>query len=478
MKFTKFGKALSLGALSVGVVFGVTSCIESYATGYLYVTGTVTAATGSNGIITGYSVDHNTGLLTSIHGLPVPSGGANPVRAVLTNGSRFMYVLNRGANAAGSPDCYGTGANACLNSNITEFVVGGNGVLTEEEQFNSAGTNPFRIMVDTTGSYILVLDHDAPDNLSPSSGDNCALALGSLVSTESVPYTCGDITVFQVEATTGRLSKVVNAQVTAANGSPLTYFPIPANPVDFVLSGGTILTLGAPYSAAPASYPYTGGTEVGPYSYSSTTGQLTLSQTSVQPLTAGTATGGSAPMKQGNAIVNAGGIIFVLDNEPIVTTSTDGIPGYQAQSQILPYNVGASGALQAVVSGIIPDDTTLANPIYLIEETKDKYIYVANQGNNVTGNNAESGIAAYTVESQSPFQLEFTSDEPFGSGAGPQCIVEDPSNQFIYEANQIDSTVTGRALDPDTGELRDMRVTSTYTLQGPPTWCLMDGRTN
>lgn len=470
MKFMKFGKALCLGALSAGVIFGVTSCIESYATGYLYITGTVTASTGSNGIITGYSIDHNTGLLTSIHGLPTGSGGANPVRAVLAQGSQFMYVLNRGANAAGNGDCYGTGTNACLNSNITEFVVGGNGILTQEEVFNSAGTNPFRIMVDTTGSYILVLDHDAPDNLHPSSSDNCALALGAGVTT------CGDITVFQVEPTTGRLSLVVNAQVTAANGSALTYFPVPANPVDFVLSGGTILTLtGAP---SPASYPYTGGTAVWPYTYASSTGQLTLSQNSVQQLTEGTASGGSEPMQGGNAIVNAGGYIYVLDNRPIVTTSNDGIPSYQASSQILPYSVSSTGALQAEVSGIIPDDTTLANPIYLLLETKGHFLYVANQGNNITGPNPESGLAAYFLTNSPSYQLSFITDEPFGSGSGPQCIVEDPSNQFIYEANEYDSTVTGRVLDPDSGELVNMRVTSTYTLEGQPTWCLMDGRTS
>ena len=43
MKFTKFGKALAMGALSAGIVLGVTSCVESYTVGYLYVTGTVTA---------------------------------------------------------------------------------------------------------------------------------------------------------------------------------------------------------------------------------------------------------------------------------------------------------------------------------------------------------------------------------------------------------------------------------------------------
>ena len=111
-------------------------------------------------------------------------------------------------------------------------------------------------------------------------------------------------------------------------------------------------------------------------------------------------------------------------------------------------------------------------------ESKGKYVYVANQGSNTTGNNPESGIAAYDLFTSPSFQLTFMPGEPFGSGSGPQCIVEDPSDQFIYEANEYDSTVTGRVLDPNSGELDDMRVTSTYTLQGQPTWCLVDGRTS
>src|SRR5208283_78836 len=239
MRFTKFGKALCIGALSVGVVFGITNCVQSYTVGFLYVTGNLTASSGSNGIISGYKIDHNTGRLNTIAGLPVPSGGANPVRAVLAQGSRFLYVLNRGVSASGSADCYGTGANECLNANITQFAVGGNGVLTPQETFFTQGLNPFRLIADSSGSYLLALDHDAPDNANPaSSTNNCALALGTVAAQESTPYTCGDITVFQIDQTTGRLSLVENNQVTAANGSPLTYFPVPANPVDFVLSGG------------------------------------------------------------------------------------------------------------------------------------------------------------------------------------------------------------------------------------------------
>lgn len=467
MKFTKFGKALSIGALSVAVVFGVTSCVQSYTVGYLYVTGTQTASTGNNGIISGYKIDHNTGLLTGINSLPVSSGGSNPVRSVLTLGSRFVYVLNRGVNASDSGDC--TPIAPCQNPNIIEFAVGGNGILTSQgPPYFSQGVNPFRMFVDGSGNYLFVLDHDAPDSNEytglNATSNSCSLALGKGVTS------CGDITVFKIDQTTGRLSLIVNAQVTAANNQPLTYFPVPANPVDFVLSGGFILTLaGAP---TPTSYPYVGGSLVFPYAYASSTGQLTLSQNSAQPL----------GIHQGTAIVNANSIIYVLDNEPVTITTTGG--AFQAgtyASQMLPFTLGSGGALQSETSGTIPDDPSLSNPIYAMVESKGKFLYVANQGNNVTGPNPESGISAYFLTTAPAFQASFITDEQTavtGSGSGPQCIVEDPSDQFVYEANQYDSTVTGRVLDPNTGDLDNMRVLSTIKLEGPATWCMVDGRTS
>ncbi len=49
------------------------------------------------------------------------------------------------------------------------------------------------------------------------------------------------------------------------------------------------------------------------------------------------------------------------------------------------------------------------------------------------------------------------SGSPFGTGSGPQCMLEDPSNQFIYTANFNDSTVTGRVVDQNSGVLNDLR---------------------
>jgi 6-phosphogluconolactonase (cycloisomerase 2 family) len=447
MKFTKFGKALLMSALSVAVVLSVTSCVESYTVGFLYVTGTTTAQPNGNGIISGFDIDHNTGKLHAINGLPISSGGANPVRAVLITGSRFLYVLNRGVNSSGGSVC--TTADPCQNSNIQQFAVGGNGILTAQETFFTQGINPFRLIGDSSGNFLYVLDHDAPNSAA------CALALGG------TPTSCGDITAFQVNQTTGRLSLVVNAQVTSASGAALSYFPVPANPIDVVLSGGDVLTL----SGTPTT-----GDVVFPYTYNINSGQLTIGQNSPQILQG---------ISQGTAIVTGGGTIYVLVNQPLTITSgsTSSFNAGTYPSQILPYTIGSGGSLQPVTGGPVPDDTTLANPIALLVESKGKFLYVANQGDNSQGVNPNSGVAGYVID-PSTHQLSFIAGEPFGSGAGPQCIVEDPSDQFIYSADFDDSSITGRVVDPNSGVLNNLRVTSTYPVQGPATWCLIDGRTS
>jgi 6-phosphogluconolactonase len=449
MKFMKFGKALLMTTLSAAVVLSVTSCVESYTVGYLYVTGTITAQPGGNGIISGFDIDHNTGKLNNVDGLPISSGGANPVRAVLVTGSRFLYVLNRGVNSSGGSVC--TTADPCSGGNITQFVVGGNGILTPEETFYTQGINPFRIIGDASGNYLYVLDHDAPDSNvytgSSATTNSCTEALGTATTS------CGDITAFQVNQTTGRLSLLVNAQVTAANGTALPYFPIPANPIDFSLSSGFVLALTGTSATGDSVFPYT---------YSTATGQLTINQNTAQPLT----------IYQGTAIVNGTGYVYVLDNE-----GTD-VVGTGATSQILPFSVGSGGALQAQTGGVVPDDPTLANPIYLLVESKGKFLYVANQGNNAQGTSPTSGLAGYVID-PTTHQLTFIAGEPFGSGAGPQCLVEDPSDQFVYSADFNDSSVTGRVVDPNSGALNNMRgSTGIFALQGPATWCLVDGRTN
>ena len=454
MKFRKFGKALLMCALSVGALFSVTSCVQSYTVGFLYVTGTQTTGTNGSpgqGIISGFKIDHNTGFLKPINGLPTTSGGANPSRDIHTLGSRFVYVLNQGVDASGGADCT-SAASPCSGANITQFAVGGNGILSQQQQFFSQGDNPRRLLADPTGNFMFVLDHDAPDPTT------CALALGPTVKA------CGDITVFKIDQTTGRLSLVVNAQVTSASGQPLAYFPVPPAPIDFLLNGSFMLTL----SGTPTT-----GDSAFPYAFNPSSGQLTISQNGVQPLN----------IFAGTAIQPGNGTIYVLDNEPVTIASGSVFAAGTYPAQVLPYSLGTGGALQAQTGGPVPIDPTQSNPLFLLAESKGKWVYVANTGDNANQNNPQSGINGFTID-PSTKQLTPMSGSPFGSavgiGAGPQCLVEDPSNQFIYTANFNSSTVTGVSVDQNNGVLRPLpgKANQAFQLPGPAAFCLVNGRTS
>jgi 6-phosphogluconolactonase len=445
MKFRKFGKALLMSALSAGALLSVTSCVQSYSVGFLYVIGTQTSSSAGQGIISGFKIDHNTGRLVSIAGLPMGTGGSYPERAVLISGSRFLYVLNKGTDA-----CV-TDQPCTPTANITEFAVGGNGVLAQQgPAYYTQGFNPFRMFVDSLGSHLFVLDHDAPTSAS------CSLALGSGVSA------CGDITAFNIDTTTGRLSLIQNAQVSSASGAPLPFFPVPAEPIDFLLNGGYVLTL----SGTTAT-----GDSVFPYSYSQANGQLSVGQNTSQPLN----------IHNGTALQSGSTTVYVLDDEPLTIPSGSSslFPAGTYPSQILPFSVGTGGSLQAQTGGAVPTDATQSDPLFLLVENKSKWAYVANYGNNSNPNSAQSGITGYDINTQTN-QLIPMPGSPFGTGAGPRCLIEDPSNQFIYTANFNSSTVTGLTLDQNQGVLKPLPGTANkaYALPGPATYCLVDGRTS
>jgi len=472
MTFRKFGKTVLIAALSTAIAFSLTSCIRSFTVGYLYVTGTVTTSPSGNGIITGFKINNNNGKLTAINGTPVASGGANPVRAVLLTGGNFVYVLNAGATTGGSAAC--TATDLCPSANISEFEVGGNGILTYQQNFQSQGYNPFRLVADSSGAFLFALDAIAPGTVNPAAPSSVSNP-NSFCQTYFGTPSCGDITVWSISATTGRLSKLSNAQLTSSSGSQITYFPVPANPIDFNMASGYLMTLAGAPSSSPSAIitNAAAGQTVYPYSFNSTNGQLGVSQSTPQFIT----NGAGAPVGQATAINFAGGRVYILDNEPLVASGTPG--------QILPFTVGTNGALQALVGGAVADDPTQTDPVQLMVESKGKYLYVANaQG---AGINNAAGIVGYVIDPSSsqltegpgsPFSLS-ENPQPNGTGAQPVCILEDPSSQYIYTANAGDSTVTGKVLDPNSGQLTQMQgSTGTFALTGPATWCWVTGRTN
>jgi 6-phosphogluconolactonase (cycloisomerase 2 family) len=346
--------------------------------------------------IAGFKVDNFSGNLTQIPKSPFPSGGTNPVSIVVRAGGRFVYVVNQGAPA--------TTTAPAVAGNITAFSVGGEGVLTAQQTYSSQGTNPVWATADSAGSFLYVLDQFAPDG----SGN-------------------GSITVFAIDTTTGRLQLVPNQQVKNAQGTQLTYFPVGPKPTMMQLSGtGCLYTIN------------TGDNTVFPYSVG-TSGQLVLTTNS-------TITTGATQL---NSISASAKYVYLTDAAP----TADSPGGF-----ILPYTSGTGCSLNSVTGGAVPNLPGTSNPVNTMTDATGNYLYVLNK-TTTNSQNATSSISAFNIIQQTgrlqPLPIQ-DPNNPYAVGAGPTCIVEDPTKQWLYTSNNIAGSVTGKRINQQTGQLSDL----------------------
>jgi 6-phosphogluconolactonase (cycloisomerase 2 family) len=416
--------------VSVAMGLGMTAC-GGGTIGFMWVLGT------QYNQIAAFKIDDFTGNLTTPPGSPFGSGGTNPVSLVVKPGGRFMYVINKGS--ALTPDVNGgvTCQSGAGGGNIAEFSVGGQGVLTFQQSFVSQGCTPVWAAHDSTGNFLYVVDQYAPNAKCLSSGQPEAPA---------PPNFCnGEITVFSVDPNTGRLSLVQNQQIKdPTTGLQLTYFPVGALPKMMALSGSCVFTLNS--DANQTVFPYIAGSN----------GQLTLTTNS-------TINSGAV---RATSIITGGTSIYITDAGPV----NQNTPG-----QILPFTVGGTAcSLNTITGGPTANLSPAANPVYTLVDSKGKYVFVANQSS-TNSNTPNSSISAFQIQSNGT--LLFVPDapnNPYPIGAGPVCMVEDPSNQYIYTSNG-DGTVTGKVLDNNTGKLANLSRGSTFTAVGQATCLTVSG---
>lgn len=127
------GRPAAFAALSAAMILGLASCSLDYVVGYVY----MTTAKSSPGVINQYSIDFQSGALTSI-GTPVAAGN-NPLRIISAPNGKFVYVVNQG------------------DSTVQEFAVNIDGTLTSKNTYPIAGgTSPTALAIDPAGKFLYV----------------------------------------------------------------------------------------------------------------------------------------------------------------------------------------------------------------------------------------------------------------------------------------------------------------------------------
>ena len=360
MKLSRIGRLSAALVASVALGLSMTAC-GGGTIGYMWVAGTQSTSTTASRIV-GFKIDDYTGNLTAAPLSPYDSAGVNPVTLLVRPGGRFVYSINKGTTQAD-----GTSNN---DGNISEFTVGGDGRLTFQANYATQGNTPVWGSMDSSGSYLYVLDSLAP--------------AGTTYNTAGL----GDITVFTIASDTGRLSTVTNSQIKDANDQNLTFFPVGPKPtMTKVTSGGCLFVLDQnQYTDAHATniFPYTvtGGQLVQAINSQIQTGAANLSSINV---------GGG----NGTGTTTGGSYVYATDIGPQDATGAATTPG-----QIYAYTVGTNCSLNAVSSSPFANISPAQNPVWTQSVTSgsSQFLYVLNQGN-TSSSLPNSSISFFTVDS-------------------------------------------------------------------------------
>jgi DNA-binding beta-propeller fold protein YncE len=142
------------------------------------------------------------------------------------------------------------------------------------------------------------------------------------------------------------------------------------------------------------------------------------------------------------------------------------------------YQTTGSCNLTALNGGTTNLGTVFPNtsdPVYSLIDSTGKYLYVANNTpSNTQPTTPNSTLDALTINSTNQ-ELQPIIGAPYTVGSGPVCMVEDPSNQYVYTSNYNDGTVTGYQLNNTTGELQQLTKGSTFTAVGKASCLAISG---
>lgn len=440
MKLSLVGRWSMALVASLALGLGMTAC-GGGTIGYMWVLGQ------EYNQIAGFKVDQYSGNLTEVPGSPFNSNGSVPVSLVIKSGGRFVYVINQGTCPTNPttqlPQCdYTTGS----GQTIALYSVGGDGTLTFQQSYTSQGYVSEWAQMDNSGTYLYVLDKYSPSYIAPNTPGYPQQ--GGYIG----PNTDGNgsITAFVADPNTGRLTLVTNSQTQVA-GVNTPFWEVGASPFMSKSQNGCLYTVNDGYTADghQTVTPYTIGT--GGQLVFTTTGNITINQT-------------TPGLKTNITSINGYGTYMFL---------TD------AASNIL-YGYETSGscnltALNGGTTNLATDFPNTSDPVYTMIDSTSNHLYVANNSTTSTLTTTPfSSLSALNINSSNQ-ELQPITGSPYPVGSGPVCIVEDPSNQYIYTSNYNDGTVTGYQLNANSGELSDLTKGSKFTAVGKASCLAISG---
>ena len=120
------------------------------------------------------------------------------------------------------------------------------------------------------------------------------------------------------------------------------------------------------------------------------------------------------------------------------------------QGGISVYTINAGGALTPVVGSPFPTQA-FAGPSGLAVHPSGKFLYVGLAGTS----NPNHFVATFSINATSG-ALTPLAGSPTSTGQDPLYVALDPSGQFLYTSNVLDSTISGFTVDANSGALTEV----------------------
>jgi len=394
MKFSKFGQATSAAVLSLGVAATFTACGPANintTVDYVYVAN----SKNNPGQVNVYDLHGNSGQLTQIPDSPYPTGGRNPVGLVTSPDFKYLYVINHDDNT------------------IVEFGIGTDAKLYPQHTYNTPGTFPNAIAINSAGTFLFVTDTYQPQYTAANPGP-------------------GALVVYPINSD-GSLGTPV------ANGN-LSYYPLSLGENDVLNPNALNVIAGGAFVYIVSQDSNTGIGDISAFGVASS-GALTVVPCAAPSVCNANGTFSAGTTPSAIASTPLGHYLFVTDS---------------ANNQLLSFTVQADGQITPLPNSPIGTDSF---PDGVTVDPTGKYVYVANYNAN--------DISAYVIGTSTP-TTGISPNGSYGTGTGPTCVFVDPAlGVYVYTTNFLDNTVSGLNLS-GTGILAPVQNTP-FLAAGQPT---------